>query len=393
MDGEAFNDEGKNVVDKPLKHLKKEMVYEDDEAVAVSYLGVDKTNFKHIVIETEATETKKEFQISGLSSFDYHNLYNQRQNFHVHFLDNQVYAKKEKIDEYDEEVLLQYGLSYERIVNEEMQPMKEAFVDEEKRVEIAGQSNSHTCPQSLNTNASKTKHKRPSVETNKTNGRGKDLERKYKCPVCSKAFMWKIHFQAHEVTHRNERPHARDDGDKRFPQKSSEIRHDENVCHQRIQPNNPIEGKFHCQFCPKVFSSRGPLNVHHRTHTGERPHACQFCGMRFTQKISVQKHIMSKHIVEPQFKCKMCGKAFKAKYSLTLHEQLHTTLPVACEVCGKAFGHKSALKKHMAYMHAKLQSCAERSLKCHVCFKSFSSKSNVMRHERTHIKADNVVQW
>lgn len=142
--------------------------------------------------------------------------------------------------------------------------------------------------------------------------------------------MWKIHFNAHIVTHRNEL------GDKPFSQRNAIMRHSEKVQHPPIKLTVSIAGKFNCHFCPKLFSSIGPLNVHIRTHTGECLYACPTC-MRFTQKVSMQKHVMSKHILEPQFKCKVCGKAFKGKYSLTLHEQLHSTLPLAYEVCVKAF--------------------------------------------------------
>ena len=33
-----------------------------------------------------------------------------------------------------------------------------------------------------------------------------------------------------------------------------------------------------CRYCPKAFASQGNLQSHERTHTGERPYACDACG-------------------------------------------------------------------------------------------------------------------
>jgi len=52
--------------------------------------------------------------------------------------------------------------------------------------------------------------------------------------------------------------------------------------------------KHRCKFCGKVFGSDSALQIHIRSHTGERPYKCNICGNRFTTKGNLKVHF-SRH--------------------------------------------------------------------------------------------------
>ncbi|KAG8596346.1 hypothetical protein GDO81_001868 [Engystomops pustulosus] len=49
-------------------------------------------------------------------------------------------------------------------------------------------------------------------------------------------------------------------------------------------------GKHKCRFCAKVFGSDSALQIHLRSHTGERPYKCNICGNRFTTRGNLKVH-------------------------------------------------------------------------------------------------------
>lgn len=55
---------------------------------------------------------------------------------------------------------------------------------------------------------------------------------------------------------------------------------------------NPEEPffKHKCRFCAKVFGSDSALQIHLRSHTGERPFKCNICGNRFSTKGNLKVH-------------------------------------------------------------------------------------------------------
>lgn len=86
--------------------------------------------------------------------------------------------------------------------------------------------------------------------------------------------------------------------------------------HQRI-------GSHKCTECGKCFNQNSDLKRHYRTHTGERPFACEFCELSFTQPQHLKAHHLCKHAELPQkpFACEQCDKSFLLLQWLKRHQK------------------------------------------------------------------------
>ena len=65
---------------------------------------------------------------------------------------------------------------------------------------------------------------------------------------------------------------------------------------------------------------KNQLKEHERSHTGEKPEMCKWCGMKFSNKSTLVNHERL-HTGEKPFKCNFCDKAFAQRNSLKVHKK------------------------------------------------------------------------
>ncbi|CAG0916124.1 unnamed protein product [Notodromas monacha] len=97
----------------------------------------------------------------------------------------------------------------------------------------------------------------------------------------------------------------------------------DNITQNLNEPNQ-------CVICHRVLSCKSALQMHYRTHTGERPFKCRICGRAFATKGNLKTH-MSIHRLKPPSRtlhqCPVCHRKYASPSALEQHIRLHTGEP------------------------------------------------------------------
>ncbi|XP_069837139.1 oocyte zinc finger protein XlCOF8.4-like [Dendropsophus ebraccatus] len=144
---------------------------------------------------------------------------------------------------------------------------------------------------------------------------------------------------------------------------------------QTVQQSTDVK-MFPCFECGKCFKRKSILSMHQRIHRDERPYSCSECGKCFRQKSDLMVHLR-RHTGEKPYSCSECGKRFIQKSVLVTHQKIHTgEKPFSCSECGKCFTQRSDLVNHH------LIHTGEKPFSCLECGKCYNHRSALAQHKK-----------
>ncbi|XP_055704720.1 zinc finger protein 665 [Phlebotomus papatasi] len=146
------------------------------------------------------------------------------------------------------------------------------------------------------------------------------------------------------------------------------------VRHVRRRHENPRI--FKCSDCSETFRRKDQLRKHRMDHTGQFPHICETCGKGFVNLKTLRSHLVCHRLL----KCSQCDKEVPNWTELVAHRKKEHRSVFKCSSCDRQFHSKSRLRSHEVIHKAREE---RPNFICDFCGREYTRKSNLLAHIRS----------
>ncbi|KAM3922075.1 uncharacterized protein RB166_011382 isoform 2-T2 [Leptodactylus fuscus] len=207
----------------------------------------------------------------------------------------------------------------------------------------------------------------------------------HRCKECEKSFSTGLELVKHKKSHKAENMF-------KCPFCEHETTEaEELILHTQIHSE---DRPFHCDQCNYSTTDAFKLTRHKRTHTGERPFSCSVCQITFTQKSTMEMHVLRKHTKElPKLHCHLCDTVLTGKIGLKIHirkQHSQTEKALKCRFCPATFHERFILRQHQK-VHRR-EKAAKSNVKRKVVMRN-NSKPGLQSSERSTVPQEEAFAW
>ncbi|XP_077322686.1 uncharacterized protein LOC143956344 [Lithobates pipiens] len=142
--------------------------------------------------------------------------------------------------------------------------------------------------------------------------------------------------------------------------------------------NQKVEFQLLCPECGKGFKMKRALHIHQMSHTGKKIYSCPDCEKLYITYCGLVAH-KKLHAGEKPYTCFKSEASFGLRSQLTAHQKVHyEQKPFSCSECETSFMTKQEL------VHHQRAHTGEKPFSCSECGRSFVRTSQLKRHYRVH---------